>query len=252
MDNLPFNPCALIPVYNHSQVLTAIVAELVALQLPVILVDDGSDTPCKAVIEAIIEKFPAVTLVARQFNGGKGAAMKDGLRTAFEMGYSHAVQIDADGQHNRGDIPRFLTLASLAPESLVCAYPIYDESIPKHRLYGRYATHIWVWINTLSMTIKDSMCGFRVYPLRASCLLLDESSMGNRMDFDGEFVVRWFWSGGSILQQGTEVTYPLDGISHFRLWRDNGLISWMHARLFFGMLVRSPLLLFRKLRNNKK
>ena len=44
----------------------------------------------------------------------------------------------------------------------------------------------------------------------------------------------------------TRVRYPEDGVSHFRVWQDNLLISAMHARLFFGMLWRSPRLLWRK------
>ena len=42
--------------------------------------------------------------------------------------------------------------------------------------------------------------------------------------------------------------YPADGISHFRLWQDNLLISRMHARLFGGMLLRAPALLWRRWR----
>jgi len=120
--------------------------------------------------------------------------------------------------------------------------------VPRGRLYGRYATHIWVWINTLSLSIRDSMCGFRVYPLASTLALLDSERVGRRMDFDSEILVRLFWRGQPMHWLPVRVHYPLDGVSHFQLWRDNWLISAMHARLFFGMLWRAPRLLWRRWR----
>lgn len=241
-------PCAVIPVYNHPQVLPRIVRELLENDLPVVLVDDGSDDPCRTVIEGIVASCDRVQLVKRRVNGGKGAALKDGLRAALQQGFSHAIQIDADGQHNTGDIDRFLDTMRRQPEALVAGYPAYDASVPRHRYYARYATHIWVWINTLSLQVHDAMCGFRVYPLVSSCALLDRYVMGDRMDFDVEFIVRWVASGLPIKQLQTRVTYPQDGVSHFRLWRDNALISRMHARLFFSMLLHLPARLAGRLR----
>jgi hypothetical protein len=172
--------------------------------------------------------------------------MMAGLRQALALGHTHALQIDADGQHDVADIPKFLALSSLLPQAVVCGVPIYDASVPKSRLYGRYATHVWVWINTLSLDIRDSMCGFRVYPLAPVVKLIDEVYMGRRMDFDSELLVRLHWRGIPLANLPTKVSYPMDGISHFKLWRDNVLISCMHARMLAGMLVRLPLLLWRK------
>jgi len=42
------------------------------------------------------------------------------------------------------------------------------------------------------------------------------------------------------------VIYPQGGQSHFRALQDNLKISWLHTRLFFGMLPRIPLLLLRR------
>jgi hypothetical protein len=115
-------------------------------------------------------------------------------------------------------------------------------------LYGRYATHIWVWINTLSFDIKDSMCGLRVYPVAAVTALAARRSIGARMNFDTDILVRLYWDGLAVVNLPTRVSYPADGVSHFRVWRDNVLISWMHTKLFFGMLPRIPSLLARKWR----
>lgn len=174
--------------------------------------------------------------------------MMAGLREAKRQGYAHALQIDADGQHDPADIPRFIALSREHPRAVICGCPIYDASVPKGRLYGRYLTHVWVWINTLSLAIRDSMCGFRVYPLDRVVPLIDRVTIGQRMDFDCEVLVRLHWRGVAIINVPTRVYYPQDGVSHFHAWRDNVLISRMHAVLFLGMLVRAPWLLWRRLR----
>jgi glycosyltransferase involved in cell wall biosynthesis len=234
-----------IPVYNHGEAVGAVAANVRAHGLRCILVDDGSSADCAAVLDALAQAAD-VTLVRLALNQGKGGAMMAGLRAAADAGYSHALQIDADGQHDARDIPRFLASAAAEPDAVICGTPVYDESVPKVRLIARYATHIWVWINSLSLEIRDSMCGFRVYPLPPVVRLIDEARLGRRMDFDPEVLVRLHWRGMKIVSLPTRVTYPQDGLSHFRLGLDNWLITKMHARLAVGMLLRSPKLLWRK------
>jgi glycosyltransferase involved in cell wall biosynthesis len=239
-----FKPVAVVPVYNHAGPVGGVVAGLRAQGLPVILVDDGSDAACAAVLDQLAMQTD-VTLQRHMQNQGKGAAMCTGFKAAAAAGFSHVLQIDADGQHAQNDVPLFITRAQMSPEAIINGCPIYDESVPKARLYGRYATHIWVWINTLSFRIVDSMCGFRVYPLEAVLPLIHSAHIGRRMDFDTEILVRLDWAGVTIRNQPTRVRYPEDGISHFAVWRDNLMISAMHTRLFLGMLCRLPRLIAR-------
>lgn len=242
-----FRPIVVIPVYNHGEAIGHMVDGVLAQGQSCLLVDDGSEAGCAAVLDRLTSDRPDRVLLLRLAqNQGKGGAVMAGLREAFGRGYTHAVQIDADGQHDPADIPAFLRDAETHPDAVVIGRPIYDESVPKGRLYGRYATHVWVWINTLSLQIRDSMCGFRVYPLAPTVALIDRVRIGRRMDFDSEILVRLHWRGMAMLNRATRVTYPLDGVSHFDVLRDNLRISRMHARLFFGMLVRLPLLLWRK------
>ena len=242
-----FDPVAVVPVYNHPATIGEVARQLMDHGLRCILVDDGSDPACAEVLDRLVAQHRSqASLVRLPFNQGKGAAMAAGFRAAATRGHSHVLQIDADGQHACEDVPRFLQLARANPDAVIAGCPIYDDSVPRGRLYGRYATHVWVWINTLSLDIRDSMCGFRVYPLASLLPLLDAARIGRRMDFDSDVIVRLHWRGVPVLNLPTRVTYPRDGISHFRLWRDNVRISLMHARLFLGMLLRSPLLLWRK------
>lgn len=230
------NPCLLIPCYNHAGPLAAVLARLAEFELPCLLVDDGSEPVAAAALDALAAQYPWVSLLRHSHNQGKGGAVMTGLRRAHELGFSHALQVDADGQHDLTDLPALLAEARQHPAALVSGRPLYDDSVPKGRLYGRYITHVWVWIETLSFAIKDSMCGFRVYPLASTCALLERVALGRRMDFDTEVMVRLHWAGVPMRFVPTRVIYPVDGRSHFRLFRDNLDISWMHTRLVCRLL----------------
>lgn len=243
-----FNPLIVIPVYNHERGLATMLDGLRASGLPCLLVDDGSEPGCAVALDAMVAaNADWLSLHRRTANGGKGAALVSGFGEAAIRGHSHVLQIDADGQHDTGEIPRFTAAARAQPQALILGQPRYDQSVPVGRLLGRYATHIWVWINTLSLDIADTMCGFRVYPLATVSKLLAEESLGSRMDFDTEIVVRLHWRGIRVVNLPTPVRYPADGVSHFKLWLDNALITRMHTRLFFGMLWRFPRLLWRRI-----
>jgi len=241
----PFNPCILIPVYNHEGPLPKIVEQLSPYKLPCILVDDGSQESCAEIIRNLSVQYPWVQTIRLATNSGKGAAEKTGLLLAQQQGFSHALQIDADGQHDLHDLEKFLAASRLTPEAVVIGLAIFDDSIPKLRYYARYLTHIWVHINTLSFRIPDSMCGYRIYPVAASTQLIQTTVLENRMAFDTEILVRLDWQGVPIVSIPTHVTYPQDGLSHFKGWEDNLRLSLTHARLFFGMLLRFPKLLAR-------
>jgi glycosyltransferase involved in cell wall biosynthesis len=238
--------CIIIPVYNHEQALPHVIAAIKPFGLHCFLIDDGSSASCRAVLEDCARREAGwLTLITRAENGGKGAAMLDGFQSAIAEGFTHALQIDADGQHLADDISRFLAASRRHPEALIAGQPIFGRDAPKSRQYGRQFTNLWVWINTLSFAIGDAMCGFRVYPLMAVEQVCNTVPLVLRMDFDIDIIVRLYWQGVRVINLPTRVSYPLDGVSHFRLGRDNLMISKIHARLFFGMLARLPGLVLR-------
>jgi glycosyltransferase involved in cell wall biosynthesis len=244
-----FKAALVVPCYDHERAIGPMVAALKPLGLHCFVVDDGSGEACRRVLAGLAQREASwVTLCTHAVNQGKGGAVMTGCDAALAAGYTHAVQIDADGQHSADDVPRLLALARAQPEAMVTGYAQYDASVPRSRLYGRYLTHVWVWINTLSLQIRDSMCGLRVYPLAAACPIWRHHAVGRRMEFDSEILVRLSWSGVPVRSIPVPVRYPTDGVSHFDLLMDNVRISYMHARMFFGMLLRLPQLLARRLR----
>jgi glycosyltransferase involved in cell wall biosynthesis len=231
---------AVIPVYNHSKPVEQVAANLIQRDLPVYLIDDGSAPEEAKRLDALAAKFRGIRLYHQPKNQGKGAAVMTGFRLAAADGFTHVLQIDADGQHDAAAVPELVRQAQAHSSALVTGSPRYDASAPKARSEGRKLTRFWVDLNTLSHRIEDSMCGFRVYPLKETLPVLPDLKHSLRMDFDIEIIVRMDWAGVPIVNIPVEVRYPEDGVSHFKVFRDNVRISWMHMRLFFGMLRRFP------------
>lgn len=238
-----FKPCVIIPVYNHHLKIAEIVKHLRAQNLACYLLDDGSDHACQQELKAL-SCIDGVTLLRWDENRGKGAVVCDGLVRANKDGYSHALQVDADGQHDLEDIPALLKQSEASQAAVISAWREYSD-MTKSRRNGRRITDFWVCVNTLSFSIKDSMCGFRVYPLATTCALLAGNGVGRRMDFDTDILVRLYWQGLEVRHVKTRTLYSDEIPSHFDMWKDNVRISLMHTRLFFGMLIRVPKLLLR-------
>ncbi|WP_413111563.1 glycosyltransferase family 2 protein [Thaumasiovibrio sp. DFM-14] len=235
----------LVPCYNHGQFLSGVIDNLTRYALPIIVVNDGSDIETTDLINQL-QSAGKIDALHLPDNQGKGSAVMAGIRWMGGNGYTHAIQVDADGQHDTDVIVEMLALSQQSPEQLISGCPVYDEAIPKSRLYGRYATHISVWIETLSFEIRDSMMGLRIYPIAASNRLFDRCQIGTRMDFDIEVLVRLYWQGVEVTFVPVAVEYPENGVSHFAVVKDNIRISWLHTRLICGMLPRMPKLLARK------
>jgi predicted LPLAT superfamily acyltransferase len=227
----------LIPTYDNPDTVDDVVRRVQEHVADVIVVDDGSHEPARTRLLQIAE-WPRVTVVRREANGGKGSAVKAGLARAQQLGFSHALQVDADGQHEIERASELLDLARRDPSALVLARPVFAADAPRARLIGRKLTQFWTHVETLGAVIGDPMCGFRVYPVARA---LAAAARGNRMDFDPEIAVRMVWNGTPVLELPTRVRYfapDQGGVSHFRLVRDNLLISWMHTRLVCGALLR--------------
>lgn len=231
--------CAIIPSYNHYKKLPSIVQALNVLGVSVIIIDDGSGEPA----QTEVAKIKDCRLYRQDRNIGKGAAVIRGLHVAVQEGFTHALQLDADGQHDLSVLPHFIKLAKQHPKAVINGQAIYDHSVPLGRKVGRWITHVWVWIETLSFRIKDSMCGVRIYPLSAVMPLLDEEAIGKRMDFDTDILVRLFWRGVAPLSVPVPVVYPEENHSNFHIVKDNWRIIKMHARLVLTMLRRLPSIL---------
>jgi len=242
----------LIPVYRHGKTACSLAERLAAYALPIIMVDDGNDAETKALLAECAAKTPGVSLVSLEKNSGKGGAVIDGFKKAAELGLTHVLQIDADGQHDEGKIPFFLEESAKHPDMVICGYPEFDETAPRSRVAGRKISNFWASVVTLSTELRDVLCGFRVYPVAVSlritrCLFLDK-----RMGFDPEILIRLYWNKVFPVFHPIIINYPPDGVSNFRNVRDNIRISLMFSRLFVGMILRLPLLIALRKKRGKE
>lgn len=241
-----FHPCILIPTYDNPRTIKRVV-EAARRHVPfVLVVDDGSGPEARQVVSDL-EATSLARVRRRAQNGGKGAAVKTGFEFARELGFTHALQLDADGQHAIERIPAFIDVARNNPEALVLGYPEYDADAPKGRKFARKITKFWVDVETWSRRIRDPMIGFRVYPLAAVDVA---KKCADRMDFDIEVAVRLAWQRVPIVNLPVAVRYLTadeGGVSHFRMFRDNVRISWLHTRLTTIAVFRGIALGFKRL-----
>lgn len=239
----------LIPSYNPGPRLTETVRAARAHWDPVWVVVDGSTDGSAALLAELARGDPGLSVLVRPHNGGKGAALLDGLTAARRAGFTHALTMDSDGQHPAECIAPFMSASAAAPEAMILGAPVFDSSAPRIRLRGRRIANWWTELETLGAGIVDTLFGFRVYPIAPLLAVMQRTRWMRRFDFDAEAVVRLSWQGVPARNLPAPCHYftPAEGgVSHFNYWRDNLLLTWMYTRLFCGFLVRLPRLAARR------
>lgn len=232
--------CLLVPHYNHLDQFERFLPRLMETGLPLIVIDDGSEVVQRAGLEKILQSSAEHHLVSHSNNQGKGAAFFTGLGKARSLGFSHVIQIDADGQHDVKSIGKMLALAAEQEDAIVSGLPVFDSSIPAVRLWGRKITLYLSRLEAMSADIEDAMCGFRVYPVEEISALYEAHAIGKGMDFDADILVKAAWFGLPLLYVPTPVIYQQNGVSHFHYLSDNLVMIGLHIRLLLGALLRMP------------
>ena len=218
---------------------------------PVWVVVDGSTDGSAGQLQAMAGQDPQLRVIVLPENRGKGAAVLEGITQAAAEGYTHALTMDSDGQHPADLIPAFMRASEAAPDAMVLGKPVFDADAPRLRVNGRKISNGWANLETLWAGIGDSLYGFRVYPIAPLVRIMRNQRFMRRFDFDPEAVVRLCWAGVAPINLDAPVRYFRNedgGVSHFNYLRDNALLTWMHARLLLGFLLRLPRLILRKLR----
>ncbi len=239
----------LIPSYDTGDLVYATVAAARAVWNPVWVVVDGSTDGTAEGLQHLAAGDPGLRVWVLPRNSGKGAAVLHGLEQALAAGFSHALTMDADGQHPADLIPAFMQASLQRPEAMILGRPVFDASAPLLRVRGRRISNGWTNLETLGAGVADSLYGFRVYPVAPLVAVMRGQPWMRRFDFDTEAVVRLAWRGVKPINVDAPVKYLTaaeGGVSHFRYGRDNLLLTWMHTRLMVEFALRLPLLLWRR------
>lgn len=239
----------LIPSYNTGSVLSITVREARKYWSPVWVVIDGSTDGSEIDLLCMAAQDPGLHVIVLARNQGKGAAVLQGLREATQLGFTHVLTMDSDGQHPPAKIPEFMAASLADANALVLGVPVFDASAPLLRVRGRKVSNWWANLETLWQGIGDSLYGFRVYPAHLLMDVMEKSHWMRHFDFDPEAAVRLCWRGAHPVNILAPVKYlraEEGGVSHFNYLRDNLLLTGMHLRLFAGFIIRMPLLIWRK------
>ncbi len=237
----------LLPTYNTGPRLRDVVAEVLEHWRPVLVVVDGSTDGSEQPLRELAARVPDLHLLVLPKNSGKGAAVLAGAQWGREHGFTHALVMDADGQHPAASISEFMAASQRQPAALVCGRPVFPANIPAERLHGRKLSVGLVHFELLGKGVDDPLFGFRLYPLAPLLDVLGPRRGGRRYDFDTEAAVRLVWAGVPPLNRAAPVRYfsrEEGGVSHFHYLRDNVTLVWMHTRLITELLfLRWPALL---------
>lgn len=241
-------PLILIPTYNTGRILPQTVEAALARWADVWVVVDGSTDGSAELLRPLEPRHPGLRVIRLEKNGGKGAAVLHGLRLADRAGFTHVLTMDADGQHPAEQIPAYLALMEKHPQAALMGRPVFGPEAPQLRVQGRKISNAWANLETLGWGIPDSLFGMRLYPIPALLKAFRGTLWARRFDYDTEIAVRLAWQGVPMAEVPTPVRYlsrEEGGVSQFRYFRDNTLLTWMHFRLLLGFLWRLPLLLLR-------
>jgi hypothetical protein len=240
-----------IPSYDTGPKVYQTVHAARARWQPVYVVVDGSRDGTGEGLQAMAAGDPGLRVWLLPHNQGKGAAVLFGLEQARAAGFSHALTMDADGQHPAACIGEFIQASVERPDAMILGRPLFDASAPLLRVRGRRVSNWWTNLETLGAGVDDSLFGFRVYPIAELLAVMRRQRWMRRFDFDTEAVVRLAWRGVKPINRDAPVKYfsaAEGGVSHFRYVRDNALLTWMHTRLMIGFVLRLPMLIWRRAR----
>ncbi|CAN5163070.1 glycosyltransferase family 2 protein [soil metagenome] len=243
----------LIPTYNTGPKVVETARAAVAEWQPIWVVVDGSSDGTAESLQALAEELGAgggLRVICLPTNRGKGAAILHAARRARQEGFTHALCMDADGQHPADRIGEFMERSRSHPDRMILGEPVFGADAPRLRVNGRKISNFWVNLETLWAGVHDSLFGFRLYPLGPLVEVMEGTPFARRFDFDPEVAVRLCWKGVRPMNVQVPVRYiPASegGVTQFRYLRDNCLLTWMHLRLMAGFLVRLPLLVWSRI-----
>ena len=234
--------CVIVPTYNNHKTLAGVINGILQYTNHIIVVNDGSANETAG----ILANYNDIRVISFSQNRGKGIALREGFKTALELGFQYAITIDSDGQHNPGDIPLFVEKLDAEGESLIIGVRnMEQESVPGKSNFGRKFSNFWFNVET-GIKHDDTQSGFRLYPLKP---IAQTKLFTSKFELEIELIVRLAWKGAEIKSVPVTVKYfPKDErVSHFRPAIDFTRISILNTVLVtLAFLYFRPMLFFSK------
>jgi glycosyltransferase involved in cell wall biosynthesis len=225
----PAEYCLIIPTFNNEKTLLSIVngALKYFTEQQLIVVNDGSTDTTPQLLNQLVN----IHLVAWTKNRGKGMALRKGFEKALELGFSHAVTIDSDGQHFPTDIPNLIRTSIENPDTLfIGSRNMQQFDVPGKSSFGNKFSNFWFWFET-GIKLSDTQSGFRVYPIS----IMPKKWYSIKFEFEIECIVRSAWNEIPVKNIPIKIKYYAEGerVSHFRPFKDFSRISVVNTLLVF-------------------
>lgn len=227
MQKCPSHICVLIPTYNNAGTLHDVLRRTYAVADNIIVVNDGSTDNT----QSLLDNSPVpVSIVSYPKNKGKGYALKQGFLKARELGFTHALTLDSDGQHLPEQIPQMAELSLLHPKALIVgSRTLEGKEIDGGSMFANKFSNFWFTVQT-GLSLPDTQSGMRIYPLDE---LHGLACLTSRYEAELELLVWAAWANVKIIPCPIEVYYPpqTERISHFRPALDFTRISILNTIL---------------------
>ncbi len=220
--------CVIIPTYNNATKIEEVIKGVLAITRNIMIVNDGSTDNTSE----ILHKFSEILVVSYIKNKGKGYALRKGFRKAFESGYSFAITIDSDGQHDPHDIDSFLKAHKEAPEAIIVgARKNIEGEVPGKNSFANRFSNFWFAVIT-GNELEDTQSGYRLYPLGKIGKM---KFVTTKYEFELEVLIRAIWKNIPVISVPIKAIYPPkeERITHFRPLRDFFRISVLNTVMVF-------------------
>lgn len=218
--------CVILPTYNNHRTVARVAEGVLRYTENLIVVNDGATDDTAEILDGFGDRIIRVSYTPNQ---GKGYALRSGFQKALELGFSHAITIDSDGQHFPEDIPKFLQAHRENPDAVVMgARNLSAEGMPGKNSFANRFSNFWFFVET-GIRMPDTQTGFRLYPLKEVEKLW---LLTKRFEFEVEVIVKLAWRDVPFVSVPIQVTYdPNERVSHFRPGPDFTRISILNTFL---------------------
>jgi len=235
--------CVIIPTYNNHQTIQQVIKDVLVYTDQVLVVNDGSTDNT----EELIKEFKEIDVVSYPKNKGKGYALRQGFKAAWEDGYEYAITIDSDGQHFASDLPNFIEAIDENPNAIIIGNRnMEQEGIPGKSSFGNRFSNFWFKFET-GIKMPDTQSGYRLYPLKPLSKMF---FFTKKYEFEIEVIVRAAWKGVNVTDVPIQIYYaPIETrVSHFRPFRDFSRVSVLNTFLvIYALLIVKPFEFIKKL-----
>lgn len=238
--------CVIIPTYNNSTTIGAVIEDVAKYTNNIIVVNDGSTDNTLEVLN----KFKNIELISYSENKGKGYAIRKAFKFALSKNFIYAITIDSDGQHFASDLPNFINKIKEFPDSIIIgSRNLNIQNVPKKNSFANKFSNFWFTFET-GLTLSDTQSGFRLYPI---VRMKNFKYFTNRYEFELEILVKSAWKGITIIENPINVYYAQNEkrITHFRPFKDFFRISLLNTYfVILTLLFYKPFYFIKQL--NKK